>query len=181
MAEEHPNTNHAKKCMLNMEKRVMALVVALLLLPGVSHALTDKQKPLVGLKGVEVVVEGMDPEAERLGLTRDQLKTDVELRLRKAEVRVLTMEEVVKAPGKPLLYVNVNTATKPGSPLCTYSIKVQLKTNAAVASGSKIPGVVWHTTGYGGTCKITNITRIRNVVGDQVDLFINDYLAANPK
>jgi len=34
----------------------VAAVVALLLLPGVSHALTNEQDPLVGLRGVSVLV-----------------------------------------------------------------------------------------------------------------------------
>ena len=37
------------------------------LLPGTSHALTEDQKVLVGLKGVNVFAEKIVPEAERLG------------------------------------------------------------------------------------------------------------------
>ncbi|MGA9754851.1 MAG: hypothetical protein WBV23_06880 [Desulfobaccales bacterium] len=181
MAEQNSTISTDKKCILSLEKRVMALVVVLLLLPAVSHALTDEQKALVGLKGVHVLVENLKPEIERLGLIRDQIQTDVEMRLRKAGARVLTEKESQGTPGMPYLYVNVNAVTKPGSTFCAYSIKVQLKKKVAIESGFKIPGVVWHTTGYAGTCKITNITQIRNLVGDQVDQFINDYLAANPK
>jgi len=78
-------------------KAVVALAVALSLLPGVSHALTLKQKALVGLKGVGVDVAKISPEAERLGLTAAQVKTDVELRLRKARVRVLTVRCIRRA------------------------------------------------------------------------------------
>jgi hypothetical protein len=162
-------------------KAVVVALVALLLLPGVSHALTREQKALVGLKGVWVLVEGMNTQAERLGLTKTQIQTDVELRLRKAGIKVLTEEERLETPGRPYLYVNVNAVTKPGSSLCAYSIKVHLKKNVAIKSGFKTPRVVWHTPDYAETVKIYNTTRIRNLVGDHVDIFINDYLAANPK
>jgi len=82
----------------------VALVVSLLLLPGVSHALTDGQKALAGLRGMQVVVEKMDPQAERLGLAEDQIKTDVELRRRKAGIRGLTKKERFETPGMPCLY-----------------------------------------------------------------------------
>jgi len=88
---------------------VVALVLTLLLLPGVSHALTAEQKVLVGLKGVFVFVESTQPEQPRVGLTKDQIRTDVELRLRKAGVRVLTEEERLQMPGMPYLFVMAET------------------------------------------------------------------------
>jgi hypothetical protein len=71
-------------------KAVVVILVVVLLLPGVSHALTFKQEALVGLKGVEVKVIKSDHEAGRLGLSQDQINTDVELRLRKAGIKVIT-------------------------------------------------------------------------------------------
>jgi len=98
---------------LGSKGAVMALVATLLLHPGVSHALTDQQKALVGLKGVEVGVENVNPQAERLGLTAALIKTDIELRLRKAGVKVLTAEEKFDTPGMPWLYVNLTITFGP--------------------------------------------------------------------
>jgi len=161
-------------------KAVVVALVALLLLPGVSYALTNQQKALVGLKGVEVAVEGMNPQAERLGLTKAQIQTDVELRLRKAGVRVLTDEESLGTPGSPWLYVNVGTFIRSGSALCAYGVEVVLNEMVTLARGFKTVGGIWHT-GNVGTVGTSNIREIRKDVGDQVDKFINDYLAANPK
>ena len=80
-------------------KVVVALLVTLLLLPGVSYALTDKQKVLVGLKGVLVVVEDVAPHVERLGLRKDPIKKDTELRLRKAGVKVSDTRRMGKNAG----------------------------------------------------------------------------------
>lgn len=156
------------------------LMVICLLLPGVSNAFSHDQKALVGLKGVFVLVENIRPEAERLGLTQDQIKTDVELRLRKAGLTVLTQKEAYGVPGQPALYVNVNTAIRPGSGHCAFGITVELCEKVIVERGFKTWGATWDTSTV-GTVGIDNIRDLRGLVGDLVDKFINDYLAANPK
>ena len=166
-----------------MKTKALTAVVALvslILLPGVSHALTPKQQALVGLKGVEVVVEDIRPEAERLGLTEAQIQTDVELRLRKAGVRVLTAKESDETPGVPFLYVNVTTIFFQKTSAVVYSIFVQLKEAVTLKRGFIAVGAIWNT-GSVGTVGTSNIRKIRVSVGDKVDEFINDYLAANPK
>src|SRR2546427_59067 len=66
------------------------------------------RRSLAGVKGVFVLVEAFDEEGERAGLSKTQLQTDVELRLRQGGVLVLTREQRNAAPGGPTLYVNVN-------------------------------------------------------------------------
>ena len=48
------------------------------------------------------------PKIVPLGLTQAQVKTDVELQLRKAGVRVLTEEECRTTPGHPYLSVDIS-------------------------------------------------------------------------
>jgi len=138
------------------------------------------QRALRGLKGVSVLVEGMNPQAERLGPTKAQIQTDVELRLRKAGVRVLTKKEGDETPGMPWLYVNVNTLFLQKIPLVVYNISVVLNEMVTLARGFEHVGSIW-STGFTGAVGVSNIGAIRKDVGDQVDKFINDYLAVNPK
>lgn len=72
---------------------MVVFLMIFLMLPGTSHAIEYQQKELVGLMGAGVLVESMRPEVDRLGLTKDQIKTDVELRLWKAGINVLTKED----------------------------------------------------------------------------------------
>ena len=172
-----------RKYMRGWVSRVVVTLVVLLLLPGVSHALTDEQNALVGLQGVHVVVfvEKMNPQAEKHGLTKAQIQSDVELRLRKAGVKVLTMIESIETPEMPLLYVVPSILIMPDLNVCFVSIEVGLLERVTLASGvDKVPGRIW-SKGYMGTVGIDKITQIRGIVGDKVDIFINDYLAANPK
>jgi hypothetical protein len=161
-------------------KVALALAMALLLLPVPASSLkfAGQEKALAGLKGVGVEVMPLMPEAERLGLTTRQIKTDVELRLRKAGVRVLTSEEVIETKGQPRLFVTLVTSISSG--LCAYMIEVQLGEVAALARGDAVYATIWLTNGV-GTFLTKDIRKIRDYVGDCVDEFINDYLAANPK
>jgi hypothetical protein len=156
------------------------LVVRLLLLPGVSHALTDQQKALVGLKGVYVWVSGIKPEVERLGLTKDQIRIDVELKLRKAGVRVLTKEERFETPGAPSLEVDFANALSPDNPIVACSILVSLQEQVTLDRDFRTYGAIWQV-GFVRPILKKNIREIRGDVGDLVDEFVNDYLAANPK
>jgi hypothetical protein len=122
----------------------------------------------------------MDPQAERLGLTEDQIKTDVELRLRKAGVRVLTKEKWVSTPGAPHLFVVINTYIRSDIGLCAYSIRLELNEMVSLARSLKVIGTIWER-GATGMVGVDKIGGLRSSVGDQVDIFINDYLAANPK
>ena len=68
---------------------------------------------LAGLQGVRVIVEEPQPNiqryAEKYGLTRAQVQADVERRLQQAGIRTVQGDEWLKTPGRPLLYVNINT------------------------------------------------------------------------
>jgi hypothetical protein len=71
------------------------------------------RQTLIGLKGVSVAVENpqsnIEKYAQRYGLTREQIQKDVERRLVKAGVTVLDQEQWKKTPGRPVVYININT------------------------------------------------------------------------
>ncbi|MGB8991811.1 MAG: hypothetical protein WCD80_07130 [Desulfobaccales bacterium] len=162
-------------------KRKGALVMAMVffLLPAISHSAEYHQKEaLKGLKGVEVVVEDLKPEAEHMGLSTAQIKTDVELRLRKAGIKVLTFAESAFTPGMPYLHVTVTEMNSLS--LIVFSLEVDLKERVTLDRGFKVPGKIWSTSSVGAV-GINKIREIRVFIGDDVDKFINDYLAANPK
>jgi hypothetical protein len=54
----------------------------------------EQKDILAGIEGVQVLVEGVKPEAKKCGLTQKILQTDAELRLRQHGIRILTVEDV---------------------------------------------------------------------------------------
>ncbi len=130
-------------------------------------------------------IEALDPEAEKDGLTKDRLQTDVELRLRKAGIQVLTKKQWLDAPGSPYLYVEVGTIKeKEGSlaGLYTYSLSVSLSQKVAL---TRNPSMTRHAPTWGvdviGSVGADNLQSICDRLVNLVDKFINDYLAVNPK
>lgn len=56
----------------------------------------ERKDILGGLKGVQVLVEGVNPEVEKYGLAQTLLQTDTELRLRQHGIRILTDDEALQ-------------------------------------------------------------------------------------
>lgn len=169
-----------RKCCGWLSWRLVALVAAFLLFAGDSYANSFGPQNLIGLQGTGVIVENLAPEAGNLGLSKTVIQTDVELRLRKAGVKVLTEEESLETLGIPCLYVKINARSVPGLPLVVFSIAVELREWVRLVSGLETVAAIWHTA-YLGTVEKEKIRTLREEVGHQVDVFIKDYLAANPK
>ena len=164
---------------------VVALVVVMVSVLGAAEQRTlydvkpIQRTALVGLKGVYVLVESPKPEAQSLGLTKDQIKTDIELRLRKAGIRMLTEKEWLGSPDYPHLSVTVAAITRAGS--YSYMLQLYLSESVTLARGNSVMGVIWQTYRIGIGNEQNTETKTQEQVGDMVDDFINDYLAANPK
>src|SRR2546425_2749891 len=109
----------------------------------------DAHATLRGVEGVYVIVENFKPEVERAGLTREQLQTDVELRLRKAGIRVFTYEETLKTPGNPMLYVNVNVYLASDG-LGAFNISVEFHQFAFLVTNGSLDNVITWNVGYTG-------------------------------
>jgi len=141
-----------------------------------------ERSSLYGLPGVYVLVESLNLDLEKDGLTKDQLRKEVEGQLRNAGVRVLTREEKFKTEGNPQLYVNVNLL-KSSSPFAyAYSVEISLEQEVALVRkpNRRTVATTW-SQGSVGIVGVANLRAIRETVKGRVDHFIHDYWAANSK
>jgi len=165
----------------------------------VKSALSDakdrskEREVLKGLHGVAIIVEDLASEAARPGLTKDKLQTEVESRLRKAGIPVLTEEQNSRAnPSMPFLYITLETVrSNPQlSDISAFSIHVQLNEVVALLRGKSPPDAprrlavaptytAAQAVVLAGDDTVVDI--VRQTVADAVDVFRGDYLAANPK
>jgi hypothetical protein len=165
---------------------IVLIVMAVSLAPVPSlYAINGKsnQATLRGLSGVGVLVEQLPPEVEAGGLTRSQLRKEVESRLRDAGIKVLTREECQKTPGEPYLYVNINVnIAKTESDVYPYSIDVVLIQKVSLLRDRKLTtyAVTWSAGGVGSITKEI-LGQLAGSVGGITDTFIKAYLAENPK
>ena len=111
-----------------MRRSMLILLGLMLCWPIVGFAFTaDKRDTLRGLTEISVLVEYLPDDVEREGLSREHLKRDIEVRLRQAGLRVLTISEIANSPGAPYLYVAVYPITGPSVNLNAYAIGLTLK------------------------------------------------------
>jgi hypothetical protein len=159
-------------------------IIAFLLMLSVSSSaqIPGQRGVLRGLYPPSVEVEPLASDAEQNGLSTGQIQTDVELRLRKAGIR-LTTPKSSDEPAYPQVNVSVRIL-KSSSGIYAFSVRIQLLTlvNVNIDQGKSrlMFASVWET-GTIGTVGQAKLRDLRGIVGDLVDEFINDYLAENPK
>jgi hypothetical protein len=132
------------------------------------------------LKELAASVEGLDSEIEKDGLNAATLKTDMELQLRGAGIKVLSREELYQIKGATGLYLNVHVL-KHDSAGYIYNVNLSLKEEARLIRMAYLAplATTWESEVSLGVTP--NISDIRATVKDLVDEFIDMYLAANPK
>ena len=142
----------------------------------------QSRKTLTGLAGVYVAVEHLPDEAQRDALWEDQIRTDVELKLRQAGIAVLTLQQSVGTAAGPILYINVQV-TKNSARIYAFSVDVELRQRVTLIQNPsmRVLAPTWSAAGVIGTVGYQKLGSLREDVRDLTDQFINAYLAANPK
>ncbi len=159
--------------------RIICTLVFLIILPATTWGVDNNwsRETLRGINGVFLLVEVVEPEIERAGLTRGQIKTDVEQKLRMAGLNVLAPEEATKTPGRPWLAVYPNIHTTDGKYVYA-TMLYSYQDISLVRNNKRSIASTWSTASYGTTQKLANI---RSKIKDLVDAFLNALLSVNPK
>ena len=156
------------------------------LLRKVEHFPKTMKDTLEGLKGVYVVVENVEEEARKYGLTKEVLQKDVELRLRQSGIPVLSKEELNSDthPASPILDVYVDLLVDPNLLFVCGNVSVTLSQKAILVGPPSYRLYCGCITWSKDTLFLGGLLRfgeIRETVKELVDQFCNDYLAVNPK
>jgi len=166
---------------MNLKNFVTALVVICLWFPSTSQAY-DQKEALRGLKGVQVSVNYLNPWIERIGLSKTQVETEVEKRLKQLGVKVVKQ---AKPPAMSTLYVNINGVPVKSKGIFIYSISLALSEWAYLKRGvgtvgdlQEVRAINWFK-GNLGYIKIGSTKILMQPVQELVDKFISDYLAVN--
>jgi hypothetical protein len=131
---------------------------------------------LKGISSIFVLVEDLPSGARALGLTRDAIQTDVDLKLLLAGMPVVTPEDGTKLPGEPYLWVQVTVTGESQAANIAVAVRqdVRLERNGDHAFGA----ATWEMN-----LTIANPTAqdIRDYNKDIVDRFLNAWLSVNPQ
>jgi hypothetical protein len=158
-----------------------ASIVLLLFAAPVAHALDTEinRRSFQDVKTFQILVEPLPPKVERAGLTAAAIQADVELKLRQAGIKIADP----KAETLVLLYVSVQFWEDSPVALWPYTINVEVLQDVLLARDTSILvkySPTWSTHIIGGI-KPAGVRDVRGLIKDQVDKFINAYLAENPK
>jgi len=145
----------------------------------------DDRDSLVGVEGMTVLVEPFDSEAKAAGLEEILFQNDVDLKLRLAGIKVLSWEEAAATPGVPILFIKIGVL-KENIKRSPYAVAthvafcqdVYLKRNPSITCES---AVTWSQAGVLLVSKEVLKSCLREQIKGLTDMFINDYLEANPK
>lgn len=168
--------------------RILAIVLALTATSGSrlssQSELADSldRATLRGLRGFFVLVEGLPEDAARSGLTRNQLQTDVELRLREEDIRVFALEESSRSDAATL-YLNVNVL-KASSDQYLLSIGLSVQQWGQLERNPRIHCncTTWQAVSLLGATGADNLSSfVRSNVRDKVNELVNAFLAVNPR
>lgn len=157
-------------------------------------AVTTAQTPPSKLSGIAKVatplidanLEGCS--ASESGLTDDRLQTIIELRLRTAGLRILTVAEDRADPDiNPFVHLTLicvpvsssETGVQWGFAFST-QLSVQIYQRALI-NGSIAPTELWENTYLNVAGNKTLRAEVERVVGQLLDELINQWLAANPR
>lgn len=175
--------------------------IALALLVLVNSHLLQAQRPdlLAGLDSIRVVIEPLSQAGKNAGLSEQSLKADIELRLRETGTPV--SEEAVG-----VLYVDLNVVAMADVEGYVFSQRLTLNemvflvrhaTDAYfddspidlprtfgdfVMNQPRLVASTWETVGRAGTTSSDDAGAfMRDRVLEDVDAFVDDYLAGNPR
>lgn len=143
------------------------------------HPALFPAEPSNGLRGISVVdvaVERLSSDAERFGLTADELKQDIQLKLRQNGIKV---SDVVA----PFFYLVAHCVYIPELERFAYTVNAQFVQEVLLPRqpGLRLMGTTWHDGSTGHISQLGLRSSIRKATSDVVDRFLNAYLAENPK
>lgn len=166
---------------------VFAMVCCMLILKPAAYGVDTEltRRTMSGLQGVNVMVEELQPNiqkyAQRFNLTKEQLQKEIEQKLLKADVQVMTGDTWLRTPGRPVLYVNINTHEYEKY-WYSFNITVNLEQIVALEANPKVKTLActWDIS-MTGVANIGTLNAIRSNVEALIDRFIQAYRSVNPK
>ena len=170
-------------------KRIMGVGIAVMAAlvfsfgPAAAEDSDVSRATLAGLQGVGVIVEDLQPNvakyAAKFGITRTQILRDVEQRLREGGVRMVAGDDWLNMPGRPILYVNINTH-ETEKYWYAYDIRLELRQLVSLEANPAIKTLAdtW-SLNITGVANIGNMGVIRNDVMVLVERYVQAHLSVS--
>jgi len=165
-----------------MKKLRLIVFITLALVPVLSPCtradyVSDQKATLGGIEALLIVIGQLPPEVTALGLTKEQLQTEVAARVRLSGITVVPLEAFPTLD--PYLYITINTAYR--QPYLSYSLHSELKQLVYLGrdKDTSCDATTWTGKKAGIAEKADAKSEIMGNIRHLVERFINDHAAAN--
>ena len=166
-----------------MASRVSVLLVVGLLATSAWAIDTPNERiTLVGLTGVHLAFDEIGDEGERHGVSRARLQPEVERRLERAGLRVLTPTEALRSVGRPTLHLRISVLRVPdAADFHVYSIDLALRQQVWLVRDRAIESyaVTWSEHRAVGAARANQLGVVRNVLVTKVEEFVAAWRVSN--
>jgi hypothetical protein len=171
----------------HMPKKITFVLVFILLItltcPVFAVDTDITRRTLSGLPGISVAVEDFQPNikkhVQKAGLTKELLQQDIETRLQKSGITVLSWNDMLKTKSRAVLYVNINTHEYERY-FYAYDTKIELQQLVAMEADPRIKSlaVTWSTS-MTGAVHLGNLNLLSQSLNTLLDKFIEAYREVN--
>jgi hypothetical protein len=138
---------------------------------------------LRGLPGVEVLVEPLQPQLDRAGLSSAAFAADVSAQLRTAGIKVFANQRENPSQAKPYVYLHINVASVPRSG--GYAVGIQLHLRQTLGSLVTESRVVNAMSWDAHNVIVASPAMLRDEIGIEVRAlvrtFIEDWKSVHPE
>jgi hypothetical protein len=158
---------------------VIRIVGVVLLLVLSCATASGQDASMKGLTGVWIRVE-LNETLLSDGLSKIQIKSDVDSQLRSAGIQVFTEKQWRSAEGHPQLYVEINgSKVEDNWKFYTFAVNIHLMQDVYIVRNNQ---TVLHqaSTWFNGTTGLGYIIDIRSHVKTMVEYFSSVFLSVNP-
>jgi len=140
-----------------------------------------KRSTLRGLQRVQVLVVGPTTDIHKYGLTTTQIRRDVELRLRNAGIKTVSLADPLTAPDLALFRIWASVDKHPSADLFLVNVHAELDQLVLLQrdSSTSCTATTWKTPAKAGLMGRKDLQDVRREVKNHVDRFISDYLIVN--
>ena len=138
------------------------------------------QATLRGIKAVYVSVEGLTPGIQTAGLSAEQIREDMESRLRTKGIRILKRDKWLRSRGAPWLRVDVNVVRMEN--IHAYRANISIRCLQAVRL-VRDPNIITVTATWSkeGLASVSRLDDIREFIKISIDEFLDAYSSVNKK
>lgn len=159
---------------------ISTLLLLALNFPASAWELLTPEHSLKGLKGVHLVLTGINNAFGQAGINEVQLRNEIELKLLANGIRIIPEGVAKTEPGAAYLYITVNVMKAPNE-LYFYSIKTELKQWVSIFRDKNIVVFTptWSTEMMGMTGKANVQYIVRKGVMDSVEKFGRTFVYVN--